>query len=89
MKRRVTERGQVTIPKAIRARMGIRPGQEIEFTVEDGRLLLRPVTPRDPLDRLVGRIEEEVDVDAYLEETRGPPYDPRIDPEGTLDVDTE
>jgi len=72
MKRRVNERGQVTIPKPIRARLGIRPGQEIEFTVENGRLILRPVVPRDPLDRLVGRITEEVDVDAYLEETRGP-----------------
>lgn len=89
MKRKVTERGQVTIPKSIRSRLGIRPGQEVEFTVEDGRLLLQPVTRRDPMDRLVGRIEEDVDVDAYLEETRGAGYDPGIDPDGPLDRDIE
>lgn len=28
---RVTEKGQVTIPKAIRDRLGIKPGSEVEF----------------------------------------------------------
>ena len=28
---RVTEKGQVTIPKHIRGRLGIRPGSEVEF----------------------------------------------------------
>jgi AbrB family looped-hinge helix DNA binding protein len=32
---RVTEKGQVTIPKEIRDRLGIGPGSEIDF-VEDG-----------------------------------------------------
>lgn len=81
----MTERGQVTIPKRIREQLGIRPGHEIEFRVENGRIVLRKVTGEDPLDRLVGLIKEPVDVDAYLEETRGPAFDPEIDPEGPLD----
>ncbi|MDX1624488.1 MAG: AbrB/MazE/SpoVT family DNA-binding domain-containing protein [Gemmatimonadota bacterium] len=81
----MTERGQVTIPKGIRERFGIRPGSEIEFQVEDGRIVLEKVTEGDPLDRLVGLIQERVDVDAYLEETRGPAFDPETDPEGPLD----
>lgn len=32
---RVTEKGQVTIPKPIRDKLGIAPGSEVEF-VEDG-----------------------------------------------------
>lgn len=32
---RVTEKGQVTIPKEIRDRLGIGPGSEVDF-VEDG-----------------------------------------------------
>ena len=32
---RVTEKGQVTIPKQIRDRLGIGPGSEVDF-VEDG-----------------------------------------------------
>tara|TARA_R110002020_G_scaffold154610_7_gene334623 strand:+ start:6557 stop:6817 length:261 start_codon:yes stop_codon:yes gene_type:complete len=37
---RVTEKGQVTIPKHIRDRLGIGPGSEVEFVAEDGRVRL-------------------------------------------------
>ncbi len=33
---RVTEKGQVTIPKTIRLKLGIGPGSEVDF-VEDGK----------------------------------------------------
>ena len=40
---RVTTKGQVTIPKHVRDRLGIRPGTKVEFEVaEDGRAYLRP-----------------------------------------------
>jgi len=35
----VAERGQVTIPKALRERLGIEPGTVLEFTEEGGRLV--------------------------------------------------
>jgi AbrB family looped-hinge helix DNA binding protein len=35
---RVTEKGQVTIPKHIRDKAGIRPGTEVDFRLEDGRI---------------------------------------------------
>lgn len=35
---RVTEKGQVTIPKHIRDKLGIVPGSEVEF-VEDGNVV--------------------------------------------------
>ena len=45
---RVTTKGQVTIPKHVRDRLGIRPGTKVEFEVaEDGRAYLRRVgTPQ-------------------------------------------
>jgi len=89
MKSRLGEQGQVTIPKPLRERLGLRPGEEIEFLLEEGCLVLRKVVEQDPLDALVGLINEPVDVDRYLEETRGPAYDPRIDPPGPLDLDEE
>lgn len=89
MKRKVGERGQVTIPKRFRDLLGIRAGEEIEFQLEDGKLILRRALDRDPIYRIVGLIKEHVDVDAYLEETRGPAYDPRLDPPGPLDFETE
>lgn len=37
----VTSKGQVTIPKEIRDRLGIRPGTSVEFVpTEDGRFVL-------------------------------------------------
>jgi AbrB family looped-hinge helix DNA binding protein len=45
---RVTEKGQVTIPKEIRDRLGIVPGSEVDFVASDnGALLVRVDNPDD------------------------------------------
>ena len=41
MKAKVAERGQVTIPKRLRDRLGIRPGTVLEFAEEQGKLVVR------------------------------------------------
>lgn len=42
---RVTEKGQVTIPKNVRRKLGIVPGTEVEFDLkEDGAMLRRAST---------------------------------------------
>ncbi|MDX1661750.1 MAG: AbrB/MazE/SpoVT family DNA-binding domain-containing protein [Gemmatimonadota bacterium] len=89
MKRKVTTKGQVTIPKALRDRLGIRPGDEVEFEIRDGHATLRRVAERDPIDALVGLIKEPIDVDRYLVESRGPGFDPELDPPGPLTLDDE
>ena len=41
----VTDKGQVTFPKAIRDRLGIRPGTRVDFQLEpDGSLRVRVLT---------------------------------------------
>jgi len=41
---RVTRKGQVTIPKPVRDRLGIRPGSKVDFDLaEDGRAFLRTI----------------------------------------------
>jgi antitoxin PrlF len=87
MRSRVGERGQVTIPKPLRQQLGIRPGDEVEFELDDTRLVLRRRIPQDPIHRIVGILKGPIDVRVYLEETRGPDYDPRLDPPGPLDLD--
>jgi AbrB family looped-hinge helix DNA binding protein len=38
----VTSKGQVTVPKAIRERLGIREGDKLEFNIdEEGRIVVR------------------------------------------------
>ena len=71
--------GRVTIPKPLRDRLGIEPGQEIEFEEREGALIVRRRASADPLRRLVGLLPSHIDVDAYLEETRGPAWQPSLD----------
>lgn len=81
MNRKVTDRGQVTIPKSLRTSLGIRPGDRVEFEERDGTIVLRKVVTRDPIEALVGLIREPVDVDAYIADTRGPAHTPDLDPD--------
>jgi AbrB family looped-hinge helix DNA binding protein len=37
---RVTEKGQVTIPKDIRERLAIKPGSEVDFVVSENGVML-------------------------------------------------
>ncbi len=76
---RVGERGQVTIPQPLRLRYGVGPGEEVVFEEHEDGLLIRRVAPGDPLQRLIGRVEEDLNVDQYLEDTRGPVGRPERD----------
>lgn len=54
---RVSERGQVTIPKKIRDEFGLGTNTEVEFVVRDGRLELVPArkSRRKKIDALYGK----------------------------------
>jgi AbrB family looped-hinge helix DNA binding protein len=72
-KAKLTSKGQVTIPKAVREKMDLRPGDELEFFEEDGYFKVRRVLPKGWLDPWVGYLKElrGVDVDELIEEMRG------------------
>lgn len=49
----LTSKGQVTVPRAIRERMALKPGDKIQFSLlSDGTLIIRPKTRR--LSELAG-----------------------------------
>ena len=50
----VTTKGQITLPKPIRERHGIRPGMDIEVVEENGRIIVRKRTARRGIESLVG-----------------------------------
>jgi antitoxin PrlF len=51
----LSSKGQVTIPLEIRNRLGIKEGDRVEFLIEDGKTILRPIREAaDPFAEYVG-----------------------------------
>jgi antitoxin PrlF len=71
MKARVAERGQVTIPKALRERLGVRPGTTLEFSEEGGRLVAVKSSAADPVAEVYGCLGRKFDTDAFMAKIRG------------------
>ena len=74
---RVSERGQVTIPKRLREQFGMHHDVEVEITPTDDGLLIRKCAA-DPIDRVSGAVAPAhfatlgvADVDEYIEAIRG------------------
>jgi antitoxin PrlF len=38
----ITSKGQITIPKEIRAALNLHPGNRLDFVIENGRLYVQP-----------------------------------------------
>jgi len=72
MKATVGERGQVTIPKHLRDRLGIKPGEQVEFSEEDDRLVLRKADQMARVRSVYGSLRLPRPVDELIEEMRGP-----------------
>jgi len=74
MQATVGERGQVTIPKELRERMGIRPGQRLEFAEEEGgRIVMRKRATDDTVARVYGTLPVPGwDTDGMIDAMRGP-----------------
>ena len=71
----VTRKGQVTIPKPLRDRLGLSPGSSVEFRLEgEGRVVMSKApssAPSSVFERLRGRLEGGPATDAVLALTRG------------------
>jgi antitoxin PrlF len=71
LKAKVAERGQVTIPKALRDRLGIRPGTILEFRQEEGRLVIEKEEPLDVVDQVYGLLGRGRSTEKVMQELRG------------------
>ena len=70
---RVSERGQITIPKHLRDRFGMTRDVEVEITpTEHGLLIQKRTAALHPVDRVAGVLDgADFDIDEYVEEIRG------------------
>jgi len=51
---KVTSKGQITIPKEIRERLGVHPGEDVGFEEKNNLLVICKVVTRSPFDKWVG-----------------------------------
>jgi AbrB family looped-hinge helix DNA binding protein len=73
MKAVVSSRGQVTIPKIIRDKLGLRPGTVLDFDATEGRLVGTKKEPDDKIAKWLGKgsFPGGLGIDGYLKRVRG------------------
>lgn len=71
MKAKVAERGQVTIPQALRKKLGIRPGIILDFKVKNGKLIVEKVGQADAVSQVFGCLKKTWNTDDFIDEIRG------------------
>jgi antitoxin PrlF len=51
----ISSKGQITVPQEIRKRLGLKPGDRVEFVVEEDRTVIRPARSEvNPFERFIG-----------------------------------
>jgi antitoxin PrlF len=76
MKKRatLTSKGQVTIPKEVRRHLGLKKGDHVAFSIEDGRTVLYPIpAAHEPFATFAGALgsfADEHDVRSWLRQLR-------------------
>jgi AbrB family looped-hinge helix DNA binding protein len=69
---RITSKGQVTIPRAVREDLGLHAGDELDFVKENGGYRVRRRTDPGVFDRYRGILKLGKTTDEIIEEMRGP-----------------
>jgi AbrB family looped-hinge helix DNA binding protein len=67
----VSKKGQVTIRKAIRDQLGIRPGQILDFTADNGRLVATTTIAEDSIEAVHGILRLGRPTDEVMRSLRG------------------
>ena len=81
---KVTSNGRITIPKDVRDKLALGPGDEVTFTEGSGGWYIRKETHEklgdSPFTPWVGYLKhlKGQDPDELVEEMRGPPLDPEF-----------
>lgn len=70
---KITSKGQVTIPKEVRGRLGLRPGDRVEFVEDANGVRLKKRVPTSPFKKYRGYLKGLTgkDPDTVVEAMRG------------------
>jgi antitoxin PrlF len=72
-KTKITSKGQVTVPKQVRERLGLQPGDELEFIEEDGVYHIKKCLLPNPFKQYRGCLKSlaGANPDQVVQEMRG------------------
>jgi AbrB family looped-hinge helix DNA binding protein len=72
-KAKITSKGQITLPKAVREYFSLKPGDEIEFVEDEKGMHVRRIVDPHRLDKWIGFLKEFEgrSSDELVEEMRG------------------
>ncbi len=71
MKTIVSEKGQITIPKPLRVRLGLRKGQVLEVREDKGKLVMTKLNSPHPFEKYYGILQVDKTTDEIITELRG------------------
>lgn len=73
LKAKLTSKGQLTIPKKVREKLGLSPGEELAFEEKNGVFYIKKSSKPSPFDRWIGRLKtgRAGKTDKIMEELRG------------------
>ena len=54
---KITSKGQVTIPKKVREKLGVSPGEDVGFEEKDGVMMIKKAVTKSPFDKWVGKFK--------------------------------
>ena len=73
---RMTSKGQVTIPKRMREHLGLKPGSEIAFTINNRAEIVmktKEKRPKSKFEELRGTLDLGMTTDEFMRIIRGDP----------------
>ena len=72
-KSRITSKGQITIPKEVREKLGLRQGDNLIFLETSAGYVINKEVTESPFDKYVGKLEHlrGKEPDTLVEEMRG------------------
>ncbi len=70
---KVTSKGQITLPKKVREKLGVHPGEDVGFEEKNGLIYIQKTVKKSPFDKWVGRLKqfEGQQSDDLVRELRG------------------
>jgi antitoxin PrlF len=72
----LTSKGQITIPREVRRRLGLATGDQVDFSIENGRTVMSRARPEpNPFDPYIGALpafRTKREVNSWLANLRDP-----------------